>query len=154
MIILTHFAEIDSQGEEGGESDPVDDETDEDENNINDGSSKGPSNADAVSALETAMERYEQQSESSPTLLLLLKRIRDLSAKREEIRDFYGAICLYIHKVSQDHWDKLKGEVGNIIRTQICTATHGRKHLRLALGGVVHKIIGGNRPALSQSFEL
>ncbi|GFW15159.1 hypothetical protein TNCV_173061 [Trichonephila clavipes] len=37
------------------ESDPVDDETDEDEDNNNE-SSKGPSNADAFSALETAME--------------------------------------------------------------------------------------------------
>ncbi|GFW39986.1 transposon Tf2-6 polyprotein [Trichonephila clavipes] len=38
------------------ESDPVDDEADEDEDNSNNESSKGPSNADAFSALETAME--------------------------------------------------------------------------------------------------
>ncbi|GFV02688.1 hypothetical protein TNCV_2743611 [Trichonephila clavipes] len=38
------------------ESDLVDDETDEDEENSNNESSKGPSNADAFSALETAME--------------------------------------------------------------------------------------------------
>ncbi|GFX69810.1 hypothetical protein TNCV_2468491, partial [Trichonephila clavipes] len=38
------------------ESDPVDDETDEDEDNNNNESSKGSSNADAFSALETAME--------------------------------------------------------------------------------------------------
>ncbi|GFV25143.1 hypothetical protein TNCV_592091 [Trichonephila clavipes] len=38
------------------ESDPVDDETDEDEDNNNNESSKGPSNADAFSALETDME--------------------------------------------------------------------------------------------------
>ncbi|GFX99097.1 hypothetical protein TNCV_2492781 [Trichonephila clavipes] len=44
-----------------GESDPVDDETDEDEDNNNE-SSKSPSNADAFSVLETAMEWYEQQS--------------------------------------------------------------------------------------------
>ncbi|GFY19734.1 hypothetical protein TNCV_4649061 [Trichonephila clavipes] len=43
------------------ESDPVDDETDEDEDNNNE-SSKGSSNADAFSALETAMEWYEQQN--------------------------------------------------------------------------------------------
>ncbi|GFS97151.1 uncharacterized protein TNCV_1920991 [Trichonephila clavipes] len=49
------------------ESDPVDDETGEDEDN-NDESSKGPSNADAFSALETAMEWYEQQSKN--TILL------------------------------------------------------------------------------------
>ncbi|PRD23332.1 UNVERIFIED_CONTAM: hypothetical protein NCL1_46627 [Trichonephila clavipes] len=42
------------------ESDPVDDETEEKNNNNE--SSKGPSNADAFSALETAMEWYEQQS--------------------------------------------------------------------------------------------
>ncbi|GFY17068.1 uncharacterized protein TNCV_1088441 [Trichonephila clavipes] len=62
------------------EFDPVDDETDEDEDNNNNESSKGPSNADAFSALETAMEWYEQQSECSPTQLLLLKRIRDIEA--------------------------------------------------------------------------
>ncbi|PRD26313.1 UNVERIFIED_CONTAM: hypothetical protein NCL1_38467 [Trichonephila clavipes] len=37
------------------ESDPVDDETDEDEDNSNN-KSKGPSNADAFSALDTSME--------------------------------------------------------------------------------------------------
>ncbi|GFU39088.1 uncharacterized protein TNCV_1849891 [Trichonephila clavipes] len=63
------------------ESDPVDDETDKDENNNND-SSKGPSNAGAFSTLETAMEWYEQQSECSPTQLLPLKRIRDLAVKK------------------------------------------------------------------------
>ncbi|GFT07584.1 uncharacterized protein TNCV_4045461 [Trichonephila clavipes] len=44
------------------EFDPVNDETDEDEDNNNNESNKGPSNADAFSALETAMEWYEQQS--------------------------------------------------------------------------------------------
>ncbi|GFT89403.1 uncharacterized protein TNCV_4386891 [Trichonephila clavipes] len=38
------------------ESDPVNDETDEAEDNTNNESSKGPSNADAFSTLETAME--------------------------------------------------------------------------------------------------
>ncbi|GFV31262.1 uncharacterized protein TNCV_1640141 [Trichonephila clavipes] len=41
------------------ESDPVDDETDEDEDN------KGSSNADAFSALETAMECYELQGDKN-----------------------------------------------------------------------------------------
>ncbi|GFS92924.1 hypothetical protein TNCV_1886021 [Trichonephila clavipes] len=63
------------------ESDPVDDETDEDEDN-NIESSKGPSNADAFSVLEKAMEWYEQQSECCPTQLLLLKRTRHLSEKK------------------------------------------------------------------------
>ncbi|GFV51816.1 hypothetical protein TNCV_1321721 [Trichonephila clavipes] len=45
------------------ESDPVDDETDGDEDNNNNESSKGPSDADAFSALVTAMEWDEQQSE-------------------------------------------------------------------------------------------
>ncbi|GFV31243.1 uncharacterized protein TNCV_1265141 [Trichonephila clavipes] len=63
------------------ESDPVDDETDEDENNNNNESSKGPSNADAFSALETAMEWYEQQSECCPNQLLL-KKTRVLAAKK------------------------------------------------------------------------
>ncbi|GFY10206.1 hypothetical protein TNCV_2628851 [Trichonephila clavipes] len=65
------------------ESDPVDDETDEDEdNNNNNESSKGPSNADAFSVLNTAIEWYEQQSECCPTQLLLLKRIRHLAEKK------------------------------------------------------------------------
>ncbi|GFU75603.1 uncharacterized protein TNCV_2863181 [Trichonephila clavipes] len=63
------------------EYDPVDDETDEDEDNNNE-SSKGPSNAGTFSAIETAMEWYEQQSECSPTQLLLFKRIRDFAAKK------------------------------------------------------------------------
>ncbi|GFU71677.1 uncharacterized protein TNCV_3036171 [Trichonephila clavipes] len=65
-----------------GESDPVDDETGEDEDNNE--SSKGQSNADAFSALDTAMERYEQQSKCSPTQLLLLKKIRNLAQRKNE----------------------------------------------------------------------
>ncbi|GFU21932.1 uncharacterized protein TNCV_3284001 [Trichonephila clavipes] len=64
------------------ESYPVDDKTDEDEDNDSDESSKGPSNAGVFSVSETAMEWYEQQSECCPTQLLLLKRIRDLTAKK------------------------------------------------------------------------
>ncbi|GFU81876.1 uncharacterized protein TNCV_2536851 [Trichonephila clavipes] len=64
------------------EHDPVDNETDEDEDNNNNESSKDPSNADAFSALETAMEWYELQSECFPAQLLLLKIIRYLAAKR------------------------------------------------------------------------
>ncbi|GFW52523.1 uncharacterized protein TNCV_404511 [Trichonephila clavipes] len=64
------------------ESDPVDDETDEDDDNNE--SSKGSSNAGAFSALETAMEWYEQQSECCPAQLLLLKRIKDLAAKKRK----------------------------------------------------------------------
>ncbi|GFW67072.1 hypothetical protein TNCV_4030911 [Trichonephila clavipes] len=36
----------------------------------------------------------------------------------------------------------------------ICKAIHGRKPLRSVLDSVVHKSIGRNRPALSQSFAL
>ncbi|GFT07921.1 uncharacterized protein TNCV_873531 [Trichonephila clavipes] len=75
------------------ESDPVDDETGEDENNNE--SSKAPSNADAFSALETAMEWYEQQSECYPTQLLLLKRIRDLAAKKRRCTTVQGKIGDY-----------------------------------------------------------
>ncbi|PRD22457.1 UNVERIFIED_CONTAM: hypothetical protein NCL1_49041 [Trichonephila clavipes] len=64
------------------ESYPVEDETDEDEDNNNNESSKGPSNADVFSALGTAMQWYVKQSECCPTQLLLLKRIRDLAAKK------------------------------------------------------------------------
>ncbi|GFS52169.1 uncharacterized protein TNCV_1105491 [Trichonephila clavipes] len=64
------------------ESNPIYDVTDEHEDNNE--SSKGPSNADALFALETAVEWYEQQSECCPTQLLLLKRIRDLAAKKRK----------------------------------------------------------------------
>ncbi|GFW82351.1 uncharacterized protein TNCV_3818321 [Trichonephila clavipes] len=63
------------------ETDLVDDETDENEDSNNE-SSKSLSNVDAFSALETAMERYEQQSEFCLTQLLLLKRIGELAAKK------------------------------------------------------------------------
>ncbi|GFY12260.1 uncharacterized protein TNCV_283631 [Trichonephila clavipes] len=81
------------------DDDPVNDETDEDEDNINNESSKCPSNSDAFSALETAMEWYEQQSEYCPTQLLLLKRIRGLAGKNEGVQ-----------WVSQDYWGTLKGD--------------------------------------------
>ncbi|GFV83392.1 hypothetical protein TNCV_3055391 [Trichonephila clavipes] len=66
-------------------SNPVDDETDEDEGNHNNESSKGLSNADAFSALEAATEWYEQQYDCCPThytQLLLLKRGRDLAVRK------------------------------------------------------------------------
>ncbi|GFW72153.1 uncharacterized protein TNCV_4790401 [Trichonephila clavipes] len=62
-------------------SDRFDDETDEDEDNNNNENSNGPSNADAFSAFETTMEWYEQ-SKCCAIQLLLLKRIRDLAAKK------------------------------------------------------------------------
>ncbi|PRD33460.1 UNVERIFIED_CONTAM: hypothetical protein NCL1_17511 [Trichonephila clavipes] len=68
------------------ESDPVDDETHKDEENNNNESNNCPSNANTFSALETAIEWYEQQSECCPIQLLLLKRIRDLAAKNEDDR--------------------------------------------------------------------
>ncbi|GFX88123.1 uncharacterized protein TNCV_159381 [Trichonephila clavipes] len=61
------------------ESDPIDDETEEDEGNNE--SSKGRSNADAFSALEVV-----RTTECCPTQLLLLKRIRDLAAKKRSVR--------------------------------------------------------------------
>ncbi|GFT49208.1 uncharacterized protein TNCV_2860461 [Trichonephila clavipes] len=68
------------------ESDPANDETDGYEDNKNKESSKGPSNADAFSVLESSMEWYEYQSECCPTQLLLLKRIRDLAAKKKSVQ--------------------------------------------------------------------
>ncbi|GFS98787.1 hypothetical protein TNCV_753961 [Trichonephila clavipes] len=53
---------------------------------ISDTRKKGPSNADSFSALETAMEWYEQHSEGCPTQLLLFKRIRDLAAKKNGVQ--------------------------------------------------------------------
>ncbi|PRD35854.1 UNVERIFIED_CONTAM: hypothetical protein NCL1_10306 [Trichonephila clavipes] len=92
------------------ESDPVDDEADEDEdNNNNNERSKGPSNADAFSALETAMEWYEQQSVCCLTQLLLLKRIRDLAAKNKglffpikvKLRHFASIFCFFFKQASR-----------------------------------------------------
>ncbi|GFX32482.1 uncharacterized protein TNCV_2174001 [Trichonephila clavipes] len=71
------------------ESDLVDDVTVEDEDNNNE-SSKGSSNAGAFSALETVMEWYEQQSECCPTQLLLLKRIRELIKRKNEGVQWYS----------------------------------------------------------------
>ncbi|GFU82216.1 uncharacterized protein TNCV_4466671 [Trichonephila clavipes] len=59
------------------ESDPVDDETDKDED-INNESSNSLSNAGMFSA----MEWCEQQPECCPTQLLLLKRIRGFVTKK------------------------------------------------------------------------
>ncbi|PRD20587.1 UNVERIFIED_CONTAM: hypothetical protein NCL1_54144 [Trichonephila clavipes] len=77
------------------ESDPVDDETDEGEDNNNE-SSKGPSNAGTFPALETVMEWYEQQSECYSTQLLLLKRIRDLAAKKRRCTMVQQKISEYL----------------------------------------------------------
>ncbi|GFU92241.1 uncharacterized protein TNCV_1509661 [Trichonephila clavipes] len=77
------------------ESDPVDDETDGHEDNNNE-SSKGPSNANSFSPLETAMEWYEQQSECCPIQLLLLKRIRNLAAKKRR--------CIMVQRKMSDYF--------------------------------------------------
>ncbi|GFT04513.1 uncharacterized protein TNCV_1930221 [Trichonephila clavipes] len=77
------------------ESDSVDNETDEDEDNNNE-SSKVPSNADVFSALETVMDRYEQQSEWCPTQLLLLKRIGDIEAKKRR--------CIVVQRKISDYF--------------------------------------------------
>ncbi|GFY35765.1 hypothetical protein TNCV_4841421 [Trichonephila clavipes] len=74
------------------ESDLAENETDEDEDNINNVSSKDPSNADTFSALETVVEWYEQQSECCPTQLLLLKRIIDHAAKKRRCTMVQGKI--------------------------------------------------------------
>ncbi|GFV32129.1 uncharacterized protein TNCV_1674181 [Trichonephila clavipes] len=65
------------------ESEPVDDETDEDEDNNNE-SSKGPSNADALSALETAMEWYEQQSGNAVLLNYYRSRESETFQRKNE----------------------------------------------------------------------
>ncbi|GFX40790.1 uncharacterized protein TNCV_3760141 [Trichonephila clavipes] len=69
-FLMLNDDEIVTSGQE--KSDPVVNETNEDEDNNNE-SSKGPSNADAFSGLDTAMEWYEQQSQCSPTQLCGLR---------------------------------------------------------------------------------
>ncbi|GFV48437.1 hypothetical protein TNCV_3027071 [Trichonephila clavipes] len=63
-----------------GESDSVGNEMDEDEV-INNKSSRDPSNADPFSALETAMEGYEQH-QSAVLLNYYCSRESDLAAKK------------------------------------------------------------------------
>ncbi|GFW06828.1 integrase catalytic domain-containing protein [Trichonephila clavipes] len=66
---------------------------DEDKDNNKNESSKGPSNADAFSALETAMEWYKQQSECCHTQLLLLKRISDCNVTSRKHQHLVGFLC-------------------------------------------------------------
>ncbi|GFS54358.1 hypothetical protein TNCV_4808661 [Trichonephila clavipes] len=49
---------------------------------------------------------------------------------------------------------RLREEVGDIRRIQTRIASHDQNHLCSALGGGVHKSIGGNRPTIPQSFEM
>ncbi|GFX84419.1 putative LOC100569746 [Trichonephila clavipes] len=55
--------------------------------------------------------------------------------------------------MSQDFKVKLYEEVGDITRIQICTKTLGQKRFRSALGGAIHKSIGGHGPALLQLYQ-
>ncbi|GFU85380.1 hypothetical protein TNCV_2386841 [Trichonephila clavipes] len=73
------------------ESYPVDDETDEDEDNNRD-----PPNVDAFSALETAVECYEQPSGCCPTQLLLFQRISDLATKKRRCTMVQRKISGYV----------------------------------------------------------
>lgn len=57
--------------------------------------SKRPNHAEAFSALDTAMSWYEQQEKSCPTQILLLKRIRDLSAKKRQQKSIQKKIDDY-----------------------------------------------------------
>ncbi|GFU60200.1 uncharacterized protein TNCV_4249041 [Trichonephila clavipes] len=79
---------------------------DEDEDNNSNESSKGPSIDDAFSALETAVEWYEQQSECCPTQLLLLKRIRDLASEKRRERH----VRFRKHKVRENMTRKRENE--------------------------------------------
>ncbi|GFV71097.1 hypothetical protein TNCV_698881 [Trichonephila clavipes] len=79
------------------ESDPVDNETDEHEDNNNNESSRGTSNADAFSALETAMEWYEKESECCPAKLLLLKGSETLQRINEGVQWYSKKSVIIIH---------------------------------------------------------
>ncbi|GFT20090.1 uncharacterized protein TNCV_4994621 [Trichonephila clavipes] len=93
----------DDEIDEQEEFDLVDDETDKNEDNNNE-SSKGPSNADVLSALETAMEWFEQQSECLLTQLLLLKGIRELSANKRRCAMIQRKISNSTIKVKLRHF--------------------------------------------------
>lgn len=56
--------------------------TDDEDGEYEGNRKRKPSHEEAFAALETAMCWYEQQAESCPAQLLLLKRIRDLAAKK------------------------------------------------------------------------
>ncbi|GFV62399.1 uncharacterized protein TNCV_4680111 [Trichonephila clavipes] len=68
------------------ESNPVEEEIDEDEDNNYYEISKDSSNADAFSALETAMDLYEQQSASCPIQLLPKRKSETLQRKNEGVQ--------------------------------------------------------------------
>ncbi|GFS55883.1 hypothetical protein TNCV_2924631 [Trichonephila clavipes] len=65
------------------ESDSVVDETDEDEDNNNNGSIKSPSNADAFSALETAVEWYELNQSTLPYSTTVVQENHTLPVKNK-----------------------------------------------------------------------
>ncbi|GFX88817.1 uncharacterized protein TNCV_2575241 [Trichonephila clavipes] len=84
--IVTYVQEI---------SNPVDDETDEDEDNNYNESSNGPSNTNTFSALETAMEWYKQQSERCPTQLTAAQENQmpcseTTEGVQQKIRDYFA----------------------------------------------------------------
>ncbi|GFV46533.1 uncharacterized protein TNCV_3234201 [Trichonephila clavipes] len=79
------------------ESDPVDDETDKDEDNNNNESSKGLSNADAFSALETAMEGYEQQSEFVLFSYYCSRESETLQRKNKGVQGYSEKLVIVFH---------------------------------------------------------
>ncbi|GFV49400.1 hypothetical protein TNCV_1265291 [Trichonephila clavipes] len=64
------------------EFDPVDDETDEDENNNNNESSKGPSNADAFSALEQLWSGTNNNQNAVYSTTTVEEEVRDLLERK------------------------------------------------------------------------
>lgn len=66
----------------GEDSDVPSDEDGEDEESQESSSFRYPSHPEAFNALDTAMEWCERQGECSPDQLLLLKRLRDLAARK------------------------------------------------------------------------
>ncbi|KAL4149809.1 hypothetical protein QTP88_003671 [Uroleucon formosanum] len=63
------------------------------------GTTKGPASAEAFAAFETGLEWFEKQAECCPTQLLLLKRLRDLTAEKSVAAHHQIKIDSFIKKI-------------------------------------------------------
>ncbi|GFV95017.1 hypothetical protein TNCV_1030151 [Trichonephila clavipes] len=78
-----------------------DDETHEDDDNNNNESSENPSNVDAFSTLETAMEWYEHQPECCPTQLTAAQENQRHCIKKTKCPVSYTAWMAFGFRLSE-----------------------------------------------------